>query len=270
MDLGSKIKEARIAAGLSQRQLCAGVITRNMLSRIENGFARPSMDTLRHLAAGLGRPVSYFLEEENGSTPNYIFMEEARRAFRAGSWEVALEVLGAFREPDPVLGPEKTLLEIDLILSAAQNAYREQREPYCRELLDRAEALLDRCLYHQGDLTRRILLIRGGLRGEKLPEIAAKLPSLDEELLLRARAEADPQRAAQLLDAVQDRDGAWSLLRGKTYLQQKKYREAIACFRAAEETAPNDACRGLEICCRELGDYQGAYSYACKLRSLCE
>ena len=51
MELGEKIKQARLEAGLSQRQLCGDTVTRNMLSQIENGSARPSMDTLRFFAA---------------------------------------------------------------------------------------------------------------------------------------------------------------------------------------------------------------------------
>ena len=50
MDLGQKLRQARLEAGLSQRQLCGEEITRNMLSQIENGTARHSMDTLRFLA----------------------------------------------------------------------------------------------------------------------------------------------------------------------------------------------------------------------------
>ena len=50
MDLGEKLKKVRLDAGLSQRQVCGERITRNMLSQIENGSARPSMDTLRYLA----------------------------------------------------------------------------------------------------------------------------------------------------------------------------------------------------------------------------
>ena len=64
MELGAKIKQARLEAGLSQRQLCGDTITRNMLSLIESGRARPSMDTLSYLAGQLGKPVSYFLEEQ--------------------------------------------------------------------------------------------------------------------------------------------------------------------------------------------------------------
>ena len=64
MELGKRLKEVRLAQGLSQRQLCGDEITRNMLSQIENGSAKPSMDTLRYLANRLGKPISYFLGEE--------------------------------------------------------------------------------------------------------------------------------------------------------------------------------------------------------------
>ena len=50
MAVGDKLKAARLEAGLSQRQLCGDVITRNMLSQIENGSANPSVATLQYLA----------------------------------------------------------------------------------------------------------------------------------------------------------------------------------------------------------------------------
>ena len=40
MELGTKLRQARLDAGLSQRQLCEGIVTRNMLSQIENGAAK--------------------------------------------------------------------------------------------------------------------------------------------------------------------------------------------------------------------------------------
>ena len=59
MTLGEKIKQARLEAGLSQRQLCGEEVTRNMLSQIENGAARPSMATLSYFAARLGKNISW-------------------------------------------------------------------------------------------------------------------------------------------------------------------------------------------------------------------
>ena len=64
MEIGMRIKQARLEMGLSQRQLCGDVITRNMLSLIESGKAKPSMDTLSYLAEQLGKPMAFFLDEQ--------------------------------------------------------------------------------------------------------------------------------------------------------------------------------------------------------------
>ena len=81
MTLGEKLRQARQEANLSQRALCGGEITRNMLSRIENGAAQPSMKTLRYLADRLGKPVSFFLDEQAVASANQEVMESARRIF---------------------------------------------------------------------------------------------------------------------------------------------------------------------------------------------
>ena len=46
MELGEKLRQARVNAGLSQRQLCGEEITRNMLSQIEHGTSTPALSTL--------------------------------------------------------------------------------------------------------------------------------------------------------------------------------------------------------------------------------
>ena len=103
MELGQRIKDARTRLGLSQRQLCGDVITRNMLSQIENGAARPSMDTLSYLAKQLGKPVSYFLEEDAVISPNQERMRKARQAFAAGNFEKAAALLDQYLDPDEAL-----------------------------------------------------------------------------------------------------------------------------------------------------------------------
>ena len=110
MELGEKIKQARLEAGLSQRQLCGDVVTRNMLSQIENGSARPSMDTLRYFAARLGKTLSYFLEEDAVLSPNQQVMRNAREAYDSGNWEAVLETLKEFRQPDDLFCREQDLL----------------------------------------------------------------------------------------------------------------------------------------------------------------
>lgn len=90
MELGQKLRQARQEAGLSQRQLCGEELTRNMLSQIENGSARPSMDTLRYLAQRLGKPMSFFLDENIVVSPNQAIMAQVRTLYREKNYSQAL------------------------------------------------------------------------------------------------------------------------------------------------------------------------------------
>ena len=99
MDLGGKIKAARLEMGLSQRQLCGKFMTRNMLSMLENGAAKPSMETLRYLAGVLRKPVGYFLEEAEE-------LAAAREAFALEDWDALRQALDGVNPTE-----EGTLLE---------------------------------------------------------------------------------------------------------------------------------------------------------------
>lgn len=259
MELGEKLRMARLEAGLSQRQLCGDIITRNMLSQIENGSASPSMKTLQALCAVLGKPVGYFLEEETAS-PNQPLMDKARKCYDAGQYEKALEALADYQTPDPVFDREKQLLSSLLHLELARQALDAGRTVQARELLNNLE--LEGC-YCARELHHRRLLLLG-----QLQSVSRFLPSLDEELLLRAKealADSCPQRAAALLDACEDPNTPrWNFLRGQAYLAQKAYSEAAQCLHQAEEAYPKETLPRLEICYRELGDYRRAYEYACR------
>ena len=50
MNLGEKIKAARLERHMTQKDVVGDYITRNMLSKIENGSATPSVKTLEYLA----------------------------------------------------------------------------------------------------------------------------------------------------------------------------------------------------------------------------
>ena len=104
MTIGQRLKQARLEAGLSQRQLCGDTITRNMLSLIENGSARPSMDTLTYLAGRLGKSVSYFLEENAVLSANQSVMEAARQAFAEKRYGAALAAMQASLCPESAGG----------------------------------------------------------------------------------------------------------------------------------------------------------------------
>ncbi|MBQ9941690.1 MAG: helix-turn-helix transcriptional regulator [Christensenellaceae bacterium] len=268
MELGQRLRQARLEAGLSQRQLCGDVITRNMLSQIENGSARPSMDTLRYLAEKLGKTVSYFLEEQAVVSPNREIMGSARSRFSAGEYSRALESLEGYKAPDPVFDPEKYLLEtLSLMGLARQQA--EEKPVYARELLEKAHRAGSLTPYFTAELQRQWILTMAKAWPEHARELAGQLESEDEALLLRAQAAleaGDPVRCAQYLEAAREQTPRWQLLRGQAALAQKDHTRAKTHFHAAEEAYPTLCAQLLETCYRELEDYKMAYYYACKQR----
>ena len=270
MELGQKIRHARLEAGLSQRQLCGAEITRNMLSQIENGSASPSMATLRFLADRLGKSVSYFLEEEAVTSPNQQRMDRIRRCFQEGNWTEAAEQLQAYQRPDPVFDMEKWLLESLVTMKLAEKALAENRLPYAVQLLEAAGSAGKLSPYYGPELERKRLLLLFRAMPQEASALAARLPDLDPELLLRASAALqrdDPEVSGHLLDSAGDQtDPQWNYLRGEAFLLEKAYGKAAEYYRKTEDILPEKTLPRLEQCYRELGDYKTAYEYACKQR----
>lgn len=268
MTLGEKIKQARLEAGLSQRQLCGEEVTRNMLSQIENGTARPSMGTLTYFAARLGKSISYFLEEDAIRSPNLHVMDRGRKAVLAGSGTDALEILKDFRQPDETFSLEHQLLCRIATMQAAKTALEKGQTGYSAQLLEELDGI--NTGYCAAQLTRQYLLLLAKARPQQRSEICRRLPSLDEELLLRARAALDEgsfDRCEHLLEAAEDREGAeWNFLRAELHLALLQYGDAAKCYHKAELRFPEKCAPRLERCYRELGDFKQAYLYACKQR----
>ena len=261
MELGQRIKAARLEAGLSQWQLCGDMITRNMLSQIENGSARPSMDTLAYFARQLGKPVSFFLEEDAVTSPNQSVMEQARRAYSAGEYHRIKDILADFRAPDGTFDWEKQLLEVLTALALAEQSIKENRIPYARHLLEKAGRAGAQTPYYTASMEaqRQLLMAQTGAE--------VQLPNVDGVLLYRAEEalrQSDFEKAAACLDACEGQSPLWHLLRGKAFWGQKAYRPAAAHLQKAEEAYPQEAMTLLEQCYSALEDYKMAYFYACK------
>lgn len=258
MELGQKLKQARLEAGLSQRQLCGDTITRNMLSQIENGTARPSMDTLSFMASRLGKSVSYFLEESVVTSPNSQVMERARAAWSKQDGASVRKILRDYQNPDTVFDWEYGLLWDLAALQMAQVALAENRRPYALSLLQEcSDSPYSAVLAEK----RQLLLAR--------LDAKQALPNADELLLakaLQALQEKNAVRAGKFLDACENQTDRWHLLRGEAHFMQKEYAPAAEHFQAGEAAAPDTAIPRLEECYRALEDYKMAYFYACKRR----
>lgn len=256
MELGEKLRLARTEAGLSQRQLCGQEITRNMLSQIESGKAKPSMSTLQYLAAQLDKPISYFLEDSDRS-PSDAALENARAAYRCGQYTQALEHLAACQGN----AEESVLLQYLCLVELGRAALQQGKLPYARQLLEKAGNLA--CIYCTAPLEqdRLLLMLEAGGEGE--------IPTDDRPLLLQAQKTlqaGDPAAAGRYLDACSSQSSRWALLQGTATLLSGDAKAALPLLQQAEPEHPKQAIPLLEQCCKELEDYKQAYYYACLQR----
>ena len=255
MEIGAKLRQARLASGLSQRQLCGDVITRNMLSQIENGSARPSMDTLVYLAGRLNRPVSFFLDEPAHAD----CMQLAREAYVQRDFSKAWELLQDYQAPNE----EYYFLQTLVLLAQAEQELH--RPPYARQLLEQAGETARRTCYATAELEQRRLCLLSQVSREPVA-----LPADDAPLLCRAQNalhRGDGHRCSVLLEACEDRESSrWHYLRAEAAFQMQDYALASTHYRQAEQEYLAECLPKLEKCYQAMGDYKKAYEYACKQR----
>lgn len=251
MTLGQRIYEARRELGLSQRQLAGEEMTRNMLSALEHDTANPSLATLQYLSKRLDKPVAWLLGEDVLSGAEIGRLTQARFSYAAGAWEQCLKLL---QEPLEAFAREGQLLRCLCLLEQAEQAIREDRLPYARQLLEQCEEEGLDSLYF--DLLR-----------PRLDRLMGRPVDLDGGLLSNARialSQGDHARAQALLEAVSRREEAWERLMGEALFGQKRYAESMEHYLRCGDDA--SLSKRLEICCRELGDYRRAYYYATRNR----
>lgn len=278
MTLGQKLKQARQDRGLTQSQVCGQVITRNMLSQLENDQASPSVKTLEHLAAALGVTVGWLLEDD----PVRETLAQARKAFEQGEFRSCLELLR-----DRPAGEEEEgkylLIRAAICLgeeAAANGRYREAGEAAALAETRRPESLYAGKLekLRTDALLLRCAIAMGDGAEEAARAVRRNLTVLDfteESRLLMARyalSQDQLQTAAQELLAIGEPSpqarGEWLILMGIGEMAQKNWQKAEKSLRRAE-AAPvltkvqrRELYRLLERCCKERQDYEQAYYYA--------
>ncbi|TAL06398.1 MAG: XRE family transcriptional regulator, partial [Chloroflexota bacterium] len=88
--IGERIRQARLAANLTQQQLAAGRYTKAYISALETGHSKPSMAALNFLADRLGMDASRFMADEPASWRRL----EVDLELAAGRWQLAADGYG--------------------------------------------------------------------------------------------------------------------------------------------------------------------------------
>ena len=275
MTPGEKIKKLRRERHMTQEALAGEQITRNMLSQIEKGSAQPSLPTLIYLADRLEMPVGYFFceEEEELSVRKMRIMPRLRELFCGGAYTECLRLFEReLGECDDELGYLMATASFFCGKKAWQNGAFESALGYFTNALDYTE-----------DTVSPIEWIRAGCR--ILMPIAANVQS--PLLEMNEQSYMDALRAAGCTDEyayLMEKDThvfenrfyaehlrARALLRASHFSEALSILERIEAQKGAEEITAFLLFRtylDMEVCYRELGNYEGAYRYASKRLSL--
>ena len=288
MDIGKKIKKLRTEKLMTQSELTGGEITRNMLSRIENGAALPSLGTVVYLAKKLGVPAGYLLSEgdEEFIYNKLSVTKNIRRAYTDKNFELCRDIcLSSFDEFDD----ELELILTDCCIGVAEESMRSGQ-------LHKACRFLDEAILHSQntmfDTTtqKNSIAIMFGLLKDMSPALDSNEAdmAISEDLFHPAifgnifckyiTVILDVEHYRLFTDdlskhpemALTDDDMLFVLhLKARKQIYDGDYKSALVTLRSVidAETVPQRlllymACADMEICCRETDDYRGAYEFS--------
>ena len=90
--VGDRLREARLARGLTQEQLAKGLATKGFISQIERNRTTPSLPKLRVMADRLGFPLGHFTGDKSPHELTYL-RKSAELAVKAEEPERALHLV---------------------------------------------------------------------------------------------------------------------------------------------------------------------------------
>ena len=281
MTLGQKLKQTRLARGMTQAQVVGDRITRNMLSQIENDLASPSVGTLEYLASVLNVRLSWLLaseqeEAEAGRT------QQLRALLKSGEYAACLELA-----PEHAPDDEQALL---LALAAAQcalHALEAERFAAAQQLARQALSWNEASLYGHAQVRLEMLRVlarcaeqTGGDAEAAFAAYRAAYTELQPAVpyhlcmaryqLIQEHLPAAEHEIWSIADLPEASRAEYLILRGRLACKKEQYETAAEYLRQADALGPlpklleRELCQTMELASRELQDYKTAYEYAAR------
>ena len=276
MLLGEKIKRARKAGRITQSQLAAGKLTRNMISRIETGTANPSLDTIRYLAKRLSLPVSYLLSEDD----DLLFYEKKEKmasiytAYKSKDHSYCIEKIDSLSALDDELA---YILSSALLERGKQNLVRGALHSALKDLT-RAEESVKLTVLNTVHIATVIKMYKS-----IASNIQAPLLEFDEIAYVEGLYSTFDYDIYRYLMQDYDYEFKNESIRyhaiAKKLIRERKYSDAVPkLLQASEKMAAQgynsfvlfSIYTDLEQCYKQLFDFENAYRYASKRMSMLE
>ncbi len=279
MTIGEKIKKLRIAKLMTQSELVGSEITRNMLSRIENGSANPSLDTVRYIAERLNVSPSFLLadEEDEKIYRKHKEIDGIKQAFMTEDFRICRDMcLHAQSASDDEI--QMILAECNLLVGIEE--FNNGNLRVACAYLDAAIESCGRTLYRTdwivataGLYFRYMRRFSATLSSNVIDEEEVNIyPSMTDEFCRYAYATEQMERkeSIDIIESIVRRGSPYALhMEAKLRMQEGQYEQAYDCLHrillhdstVAEPMLYFVFC-DLEICCREIRDFKGAYEYS--------
>lgn len=279
-NIGEKIKRLRMQRKMTQAALAGDQITRNMLSCIENGAALPSLPTVWYLAERLGVSAGFLLAEGDDDRIWRKMNEitDIKRVFQRGDPHICLALCRASaQEADD----EIYLIMAQCSLRIAAEEFNEGHLKKCSAALNEALLTCERSVYDTQMIRHTAALYFRFLRNlspSLYPEapididdafLGAAQPFTRYILAREALDSGDRSRSDAYLAVENSHDPWWLLLRAHKDTLDGNFETAHTVL---TKLLHDDGVSSrplvyyvfcdLEICCRETGDFRGAYEYS--------
>ncbi|MBQ9735502.1 MAG: helix-turn-helix transcriptional regulator [Clostridia bacterium] len=276
MTLGQKIREERRARGWTQSELAGEEITRNMLSRIESGAALPSLPTLTYLADRFGLPAGYFLTEgeDRIAHEKLLHFPAILAAYRAKNYKEAVRLYRRdFTESDD----ELAFVVANSALYCTRDEMHRGHMKKANEYLSLAATLMEGSAYTTDAMRAVRALLDAILTNVQAPRFAL-VGSNYEALAADAVWEETYRYFSEKTEGYRFGDDVLAQhTAARKLIGEGKYTDAVKALGEIETRRADPHFSvlvlfrlygDLEVCYKELGNFEEAYRYSSKRMSL--
>ncbi len=289
MNIGEKIKQIRTAKYMTQSQLAGDFITRNMLSRIENGAAMPSLSTVVYLAQRLKVPAGYLLSE---GSEEYIYrkinnIDNIKRALTNGDFEICRDICLSLGGGDD----EIWMILARCVSGLAEDDFFHGRLHSSMRRFDEAREYDQRTIYSIGLIRSKAAVYQRYMHSisptlmtdstdTNINAVTAANDPICEYILTLEAAESHPEIPVHtLLDSAQmSIDSPLSThITARDEMRHKNFagaQQLLLHILNMQERIPDpilyNVFYDLEICSKETDNYRDAYEYSADKVNLLE
>ena len=282
MQIGEKIKKLRTAKLMTQSELVGGEITRNMLSRIENGAAQPSMATVKYIAERLNVSAGFLLADEEDEILYFKSAEisNIKKAYSNKAYSLCREMC---------LNSEWSDDELMLILAestekVAIDEFSHGNLRRASELFDEAIRYCKKTVYNTDLILSRIeryfeymVHISPTLDSNELYENGETLPFAKDKFCIYSYlfigGENRGYEALPMLEKALELLGESSYgihIKAKIFVEQGRYQEGYDALHSLLFSDSGElpepmlyfVLGDIELCCKEIDDFKSAYDFS--------